>query len=151
MKRILIGALAAAALAGAGLTTAGGPAAAHAPRPTADQPAKSKAAALPSCTTYKPYRGLYVFSTAGGSVDCLLGKGNQSKAVRQLQHTMKYCSRYQRDIGVDGIFGPGTESALKWVQRKEGVTADGVYGPNTRKKMYFMVVDGPGNCQRLGV
>lgn len=155
MKRLLVGTLAAASLAGVGLTTVGGSASAHTPRTAVTQPADSarstNATALPSCTTFKSYKGRYVPSTAGGSVNCLLGQGNQSKAVRQLQHTMKYCSRYQRNIGVDGVFGPATKTALKWVQSKDGAPVDGVYGPQTRKRMYFMVVDGPGNCQRLGV
>ena len=135
--------LVAAGMAMAALTSAA-PALANA------TPTPAEASALPSCTTYRSYSGLWGPSTSGGSVNCLLGMGNEGKAVRQLQHTMKYCARYKRNITVDGDFGSGTRGALKWVQRKERVTADGVYGPDTRKKMYFMVVDGPGNCQRLG-
>jgi peptidoglycan hydrolase-like protein with peptidoglycan-binding domain len=34
--------------------------------------------------------------------------------------------------GIDGVFGPQTESATRAFQRKLGVTADGVVGPQTR-------------------
>jgi len=40
----------------------------------------------------------------------------------------------QRRIGVpaDGVFGPGTEAALKRWQRRHGLVADGIAGPRTR-------------------
>lgn len=34
---------------------------------------------------------------------------------------------------VDGVLGPGTESALRRFQRRKGLAADGVPGPRTRK------------------
>jgi peptidoglycan hydrolase-like protein with peptidoglycan-binding domain len=33
--------------------------------------------------------------------------------------------------GVDGIFGAGTEAAVKRFQRDQGLTQDGIVGPNT--------------------
>ena len=33
--------------------------------------------------------------------------------------------------GVDGIFGVGTEAAVKALQRDSGLTQDGVVGPQT--------------------
>lgn len=44
----------------------------------------------------------------------------------------------QRLIGIspaDGIFGPGTESAVKAWQTKNGLSADGIVGPATKAKM----------------
>ena len=40
----------------------------------------------------------------------------------------------------DGVFGPGTESALKRWQQNHGVAADGVAGPQTRRALGI----GPG-------
>ena len=38
-------------------------------------------------------------------------------------------------VGADGVFGPGTEQALKQWQRSHGLTADGVAGPQTRQAL----------------
>ncbi|QEV18708.1 peptidoglycan-binding domain-containing protein [Streptomyces alboniger] len=134
MKRSLIGVLAAASLAGAALATA----------------APTQAAALPTCTTYREYQGLYVFSTASGSINCQLAAGTRSSgAVPQLQRNLRDCDRYQRDVTVDGIFGQRTVAALRWVQNKEGVPPTGAYGPATRDKMYFMVAGSRTECRPL--
>lgn len=55
-------------------------------------------------------------------------RGSTGTAVKEIQ----------RLIGVspaDGIFGPGTEAAVKAWQAKNGLTADGIVGPATRAKM----------------
>jgi cell wall-associated NlpC family hydrolase len=54
----------------------------------------------------------------------------------------------QRRIGVaaDGVFGPGTEAALKRWQRAHGLVADGVAGPKTRSKLGL----GPGRVLERG-
>jgi peptidoglycan hydrolase-like protein with peptidoglycan-binding domain len=44
-------------------------------------------------------------------------------------------------IGADGVFGPGTESALKSWQSSHGLNADGVAGPATRSALG--IGDGP--------
>ena len=58
----------------------------------------------------------------------VLKRGSTGSAVKEIQ----------RLIGVspaDGIFGAGTEEAVKAWQKKNGLTADGVVGPATRAKM----------------
>jgi peptidoglycan hydrolase-like protein with peptidoglycan-binding domain len=66
------------------------------------------------------------------------GHGRRSGGVRALQ----------RRIGVtaDGVFGPGTEAALKRWQAAHGLVADGVAGPNTRAKLGI----GPGPLLKRG-
>ena len=55
------------------------------------------------------------------------GRSHRGGGVRSLQ----------RRIGVpaDGVFGPGTEAALKRWQSAHGLVADGVAGPQTRRKL----------------
>jgi len=58
----------------------------------------------------------------------IVKRGSTGTAVKEVQ----------RLIGVspaDGIFGPGTEAAVKAWQTKNGLTADGIVGPATKAKM----------------
>jgi len=49
-------------------------------------------------------------------------------AVRRLQ---SHLSRHDREIVADGLFGPGTEAAVRNFQRRLGLPCDGVAGPAT--------------------
>ncbi len=53
----------------------------------------------------------------------LLKKGSKGKEVKQLQEAL--------EIGADGIFGSGTESAVKIFQKSNGLVADGIVGSKT--------------------
>ena len=53
----------------------------------------------------------------------LLKKGSKGKEVKQLQEAL--------EIGADGIFGSGTESAVKKFQKSNGLVADGIVGSKT--------------------
>lgn len=57
----------------------------------------------------------------------LIKKGSRGPNVKIVQEFL--------EIGTDGVFGPGTEAAVKEWQRKNGLIADGIIGPNTWKKM----------------
>jgi hypothetical protein len=52
-----------------------------------------------------------------------LRRGARGDLVKQLQHSL--------GIGADGIFGPGTEAALRQFQRDHGLVPDGIAGPRT--------------------
>lgn len=59
--------------------------------------------------------------------------GSKGVAVQQLQRFLNW---YHPAWGliVDGVFGKGTESALKLFQKTEGITTGGTYGPKSYAK-----------------
>jgi len=64
---------------------------------------------------------------ASASVTETLNKGSRGPSGAKLQKAL--------GVTADGSFGPGTESALKAWQTKNGLTADGVAGPKTLSKL----------------
>lgn len=58
-----------------------------------------------------------------------LRRGSRGELVKQVQTKLKSWGYYSGAI--DGIFGSGTESAVKAFQRKNGLTADGIVGKKT--------------------
>ena len=63
----------------------------------------------------------------------VLRRGSTGQQVRVLQQKLKNWGYYSGEV--DGIFGSGTESAVKYFQRKNGLTQDGIVGPATAKKL----------------
>ena len=59
----------------------------------------------------------------------VLKKGSKGDDVVTLQKKLKQWGYY--DGAVDGIFGSGTEKAVQYFQRKNGLTADGIVGTKT--------------------
>lgn len=55
--------------------------------------------------------------------------GSQGEEVRQIQKKLKSLGFYNGSI--DGIYGTGTQSAVKSFQKSVGITADGIAGPTT--------------------
>jgi peptidoglycan hydrolase-like protein with peptidoglycan-binding domain len=66
-----------------------------------------------------------------GTSACNLYRGMVGAHVEALRHTLRPC--WGQPIGIDGQFGPATQSAVRNVQRALGLIADGNYGPNTRQ------------------
>ena len=60
-------------------------------------------------------------------------QGSTGSAVRTIQTKLKNWGYY--DGAVDGIFGSATTQAVKYFQRKNGLTADGIVGPATLKAL----------------
>lgn len=54
--------------------------------------------------------------------------GSRGDQVKMLQEEL--------GISADGVFGPGTQRALKEWQRKNRLAADGIAGPKTLRKLY---------------
>lgn len=80
------------------------------------KPAAKKTTSKASGSAVVPYPGK------------LIRKGSRGKDVE----------RIQRAVGVkaDGIFGSGTESAVKAYQKRKGLSADGIVGPATWNMMF---------------
>jgi len=58
----------------------------------------------------------------------LLKNGSKGEEVKLLQE--------KTGLGVDGVFGPGTEAKVKEWQAANGLAADGIVGPGTWGKMF---------------
>lgn len=69
-------------------------------------------------------------SGGGGTETSLpvLRNGSSGAAVRTLQYLLRSTGR---TVTVDGIFGSGTESAVRSFQQARGLTVDGIVGNNT--------------------
>jgi peptidoglycan hydrolase-like protein with peptidoglycan-binding domain len=63
----------------------------------------------------------------------LIKVGSRGDEVKDIQKALN--DKGYGQIGVDGIFGRGTEKAVKRFQKASGLTADGIVGPNTLKAL----------------
>lgn len=59
----------------------------------------------------------------------LIRRGSTGSTVRTIQSRLKQWGYYKGNV--DGIFGPQTEAAVKYFQRKNGLAVDGIVGPKT--------------------
>lgn len=86
-----------------------------------------------------------VTETVGG-VDFFgdsLSRGARNDAVKKLQQYLKDAGYDLGSAGIDGIFGPATEAALKEFQESAGVVADGVYSEETHNALMKVLGLGP--------
>ena len=70
------------------------------------------------------------------SVETLSKYGSRGAEVTQIQTKLKRWGYYTGNI--DGIYGTQTLNAVKYFQRKNGLTVDGIAGPATLKAMGIM-------------
>ena len=66
-------------------------------------------------------------------VEALSKYGSRGSEVTQIQKKLKRWGYYNGNI--DGIYGSQTLEAVKYFQRKNGLTVDGIAGPATLKAM----------------
>lgn len=59
--------------------------------------------------------------------------GSRGNEVKQIQQKLKNWGYYSGNV--DGIYGSQTLSAVKYFQRKNGLTVDGIVGPATLKAL----------------
>ena len=71
----------------------------------------------------------------------VLKRGSRGDEVVTLQKKLKQWGYY--DGSVDGVFGAGTEKAVQYFQRKNGLVADGIVGTKTAAAL-GMTLSGTG-------
>ena len=76
---------------------------------------------------------IFLYFTNNNEVDALSKYGSRGDEVRQIQEKLKRWGYYNGNV--DGIFGSQTLEAVKYFQRKNGLTVDGIAGPTTLKAM----------------
>lgn len=69
-------------------------------------------------------------------VDALSKYGSRGEEVRQIQTKLKRWGYYKGNV--DGIYGSQTLEAVKYFQRKNGLTVDGIAGTKTLQAMGIM-------------
>ena len=70
------------------------------------------------------------------TIETLSKYGSRGSEVTQIQTKLKRWGYYSGSV--DGIYGTQTVNAVKYFQRKNGLTADGIAGPETLKAMGIM-------------
>lgn len=73
----------------------------------------------------------YAQRESSDAVYTLSKLGSRGNEVRQVQKKLKELGYYKGSV--DGIYGTGTQKAVKSFQKNCGITADGVAGPKTLK------------------
>lgn len=73
------------------------------------------------------------FRAESNSVEALSKYGSRGEEVKQIQTKLKRWGYYNGSI--DGIYGTQTLNAVKYFQRKNGLTQDGIAGPKTLSAM----------------
>lgn len=76
---------------------------------------------------------LYIIFFQNNSVEALSKYGSRGSEVTQIQTKLKRWGYYNGNV--DGIYGTQTVNAVKYFQRKNGLTVDGIAGPATLKAM----------------
>ena len=76
---------------------------------------------------------ILVILSENNSVEALSKYGSRGNEVTQIQTKLKRWGYYNGNV--DGIYGTQTVNAVKYFQRKNGLTQDGIAGPATLKAM----------------
>lgn len=76
---------------------------------------------------------VFVLFFQNNTVEALSKYGSRGSEVTQIQTKLKRWGYYNGNI--DGIYGTQTLNAVKYFQRKNGLTVDGIAGPATLKAM----------------
>ena len=77
--------------------------------------------------------GIFIFSFENSEVEALSKYGSRGEEVKQIQTKLKRWGYYNGNV--DGIYGSQTQEAVRYFQRKNGLSVDGVAGPKTLEAM----------------
>ena len=77
--------------------------------------------------------GYFLYKKNNDTIEALSKYGSRGSEVTQIQTKLKRWGYYTGNI--DGIYGTQTVNAVKYFQRKNGLTVDGIAGPATLKAM----------------
>lgn len=77
-----------------------------------------------------------------------LRRGSTGQLVRELQTKLKRWGYYTG--AVDGVFGAGTEKAVRAFQKKNGLTVDGIVGSKTAAALGMNISGGAGGSSSVG-
>lgn len=74
-------------------------------------------------------------SSPSSTIQNCLGKGDRGADVAELQNMLISCGFSCGKYGADGVFGSGTDAAVRNFQSKYGLSVDGLAGVNTMSKL----------------
>jgi murein L,D-transpeptidase YcbB/YkuD len=94
---------------------------------------KSSFNTIAASNGYNVSGGASVPVTAAPSSSTVLKKGMKGAEVKKLQQILT--NKGYSTKGIDGIFGPATEAAVKKFQKDKKLKADGIVGPATKKAL----------------
>ena len=80
--------------------------------------------------------GYFLYKKNNDTIEALSKYGSRGSEVTQIQTKLKRWGYYTGNI--DGIYGTQTVNAVKYFQRKNGLTVDGIAGPATLRTMGIM-------------
>ena len=90
---------------------------------------------------------LFLVFFKNSTVEALSKYGSRGSEVTQIQTKLKRWGYYNGNV--DGIYGTQTVNAVKYFQRKNGLTADGIAGPATLKAVHQAIQVMLIYCQNL--
>ena len=84
----------------------------------------------------------FSIETAAPTLSKIGSRGNEVKAI---QEKLKERGIYKGSV--DGIYGSGTQKAVKTFQKQQGLTQDGIAGPATLKRLGISIGTKPAATQ----
>ena len=85
---------------------------------------------------------VFAVSASAATSHYTIKKGSKGGDVKTLQTMLNVIDNANLDV--DGIFGSGTQSAVKKFQRANGLSADGIVGPKTWAVLESLYTSGSG-------